>query len=303
MANTITHVKLTPTVADTGKATVTVNGTAVDSGQPSAAIALNVGTNTLTVQVTAEDTTTTKDYTVTITRAGREPTPGVPRVSLSASPNPVRPAAVPGDPDRVWQAEVTVTATLSRILSTVTVIPVTVTRTTSEQGDHGIRDSIVIGAGALTGWTTILVLEDRDAEDETFTVALNTARLPRPLTAGGTESVTVTIEDTDTAAAPAAAPANFTVTARARYLLLRWDKPTDRTTHYDIEYKTTAAPDQAATGRDPTTGWVSRYGYGTEDTTTRHITRLTSGTQYDVRVRAVNDTAPGPWATARTAPD
>ena len=74
VANDQTHVKLTPTVADTGKATVGVRkGTAgsfttVTSGSASGAIELDVGANTLVVRVTAEDTTTTKDYTVTVTR-------------------------------------------------------------------------------------------------------------------------------------------------------------------------------------------------------------------------------------------
>ena len=70
VANTITHAKLTPTTSHSA-ATVTVNGNAVTSGNASAAIALNVGSNNvITVQVTAEDTTTTKSYTVTITRQG-----------------------------------------------------------------------------------------------------------------------------------------------------------------------------------------------------------------------------------------
>ena len=65
--NTITHVKLTPTVQDTGKATVAVGGTTVTSGSQSDPIALSVGANPITVQVTAESGTT-KDYTVTVTR-------------------------------------------------------------------------------------------------------------------------------------------------------------------------------------------------------------------------------------------
>jgi hypothetical protein len=47
---------------------VTVNTIAVTSGSPSGAISLVVGTNTITVLVTAQDTTT-KTYTVTVTRA------------------------------------------------------------------------------------------------------------------------------------------------------------------------------------------------------------------------------------------
>ncbi len=68
VANSVTHVKLTPTVEHKGKATVTVEGAAVDSGADSEAIALDVGENALTVRVTAEDGVTTQDYTVTVTR-------------------------------------------------------------------------------------------------------------------------------------------------------------------------------------------------------------------------------------------
>ena len=72
VGNARTHLKLTPTVAATG-ATVKVGkqGTTlatVTSGQPSAAIELSVGSNAITVEVTAADTTTKKTYTVTVTR-------------------------------------------------------------------------------------------------------------------------------------------------------------------------------------------------------------------------------------------
>ena len=72
VTNSVTHVKLTPTV-NHSNATVKVGkqGTTlatVTSGMASSAIALSVGSNTLVVRVTAEDTTTTRNYTVTVTR-------------------------------------------------------------------------------------------------------------------------------------------------------------------------------------------------------------------------------------------
>ncbi|SOC19479.1 Ig-like domain-containing protein [Ureibacillus xyleni] len=75
--NSVSSITVTPTVEDTGKATVTVNG------QPSSAtVSLNVGSNTITVVVTAENGTT-KTYTITVQRAqsssggggGSTPTP------------------------------------------------------------------------------------------------------------------------------------------------------------------------------------------------------------------------------------
>ncbi|MFN4127706.1 beta strand repeat-containing protein, partial [Pannonibacter indicus] len=69
VGNAVTSLTVTPTVTD-ANATVTVNGNTVTSGNASGAINLNVGSNIITVVVTAEDGTTTETYTVTVTRAG-----------------------------------------------------------------------------------------------------------------------------------------------------------------------------------------------------------------------------------------
>ena len=70
--NNITHVKLTPTVTATGKATVKVGKAgslqSVNSGSASQAIALAEGANAILVEVTAQDTITKKTYRVNITR-------------------------------------------------------------------------------------------------------------------------------------------------------------------------------------------------------------------------------------------
>jgi hypothetical protein len=60
-------VTVTPTVA-AGGSTVTVNGNAVTSGSASPALALSVGSNTVTIRVTAQDAGT-KTYTLTVNRA------------------------------------------------------------------------------------------------------------------------------------------------------------------------------------------------------------------------------------------
>ena len=71
VANSISHVKLTPTVNDSS-ATVQVGTSAplttVDSGTASAAIALTAGANAIMVVVAAQDGITTKTYMVRITR-------------------------------------------------------------------------------------------------------------------------------------------------------------------------------------------------------------------------------------------
>ncbi len=71
----VESITVTPTVTDTDHATVTVNGVAVTSGQPSVAIDLNVGNTPISIIVTAEDTSVTQTYTVTVARA--VPAPGI----------------------------------------------------------------------------------------------------------------------------------------------------------------------------------------------------------------------------------
>jgi len=62
-----TSITVTPTTSD-ADASVKVNGTAVASGTASAALPLAIGSNVITTVVTASDGTTTKTYTVTVTR-------------------------------------------------------------------------------------------------------------------------------------------------------------------------------------------------------------------------------------------
>src|SRR5205085_331284 len=67
VANGISSITVTPTRAE-GTATIKVNGSSVTSGSASGAIALAVGANIITVLVTAGDGSTTRSYSITITR-------------------------------------------------------------------------------------------------------------------------------------------------------------------------------------------------------------------------------------------
>ena len=179
VGNAVTHVKLTPTVSDPAATVKVGRGTnlaAAASGFASAAMSLSVGENALKVEVTAEDGTA-RTYAVTVTR---QEAPVA--VSLSATPNPVR----EGSP-------VTVTATLAKALEEAVTIPLTVTRGTSEDGDHGSLASISLPAGFTSATGTVTTSSDDDGDDETFTVALGS--LSSGLTAGSTSSVQVTITD------------------------------------------------------------------------------------------------------------
>ncbi|MFJ7951950.1 immunoglobulin-like domain-containing protein [Lysinibacillus sp. NPDC096418] len=68
VANGVASLNITPTTADS-KATIKVNGTTVTSGQSSGPISLNVGPNAIIIEVTAENGTTKKLYTIIVTRA------------------------------------------------------------------------------------------------------------------------------------------------------------------------------------------------------------------------------------------
>ena len=142
------------------------------------AVALAVGENVLVVK-TLLASGQRQTYRVTVTR---QAAPAAVAVSLSATPNPVQ----EGSP-------VTVRATLAEALDEAVAVPLTVTRGTSEDGDHGSLASITIPVGGTSATGTITTVEDADGDDETFTVALGS--LPADLTAGTASSVRVTITD------------------------------------------------------------------------------------------------------------
>lgn len=203
VANSVSHVKLTPTAND-DDATVKVGKgsslTTVPSGSASGAIMLSVGSNILTIEVTAEDGATTQTYTVTVTReqAPPKPTPTptrtpTPAVSLSVEPRLV----TEGSP-------VTVTVRLSSTLSSSVTIPLTLSHLSAEDGDYGSLSSITISAGSTTGTGTVATNQDADTDDETFMIALG--ELPSTVAPGSPDSVMVKIQDDDESDATFADP-------------------------------------------------------------------------------------------------
>ena len=114
VAHTVTSLTLTPTATDRDHATITVGGVPAFSGDPSDGVDLRVGANAVPIVVTAQDGTTTKEYTVTVTRQARPVVPPPPqdrqpsfedatvaaqRYMVGAAVTPlVLPAATGGDP-------------------------------------------------------------------------------------------------------------------------------------------------------------------------------------------------------------
>ena len=70
VANSVSSVTVTPTV-NQANVTVKINGVAVTSGQASGSISLAVGSNTITIVVTAQDTATTDSYNINVTRSAQ----------------------------------------------------------------------------------------------------------------------------------------------------------------------------------------------------------------------------------------
>lgn len=86
--NAVATLSVTPTASQSDAAVqVRVNGGAfsgVPSGNASDALALNVGSNTVDIRVTAQDGSTTKTYTVTVTREAPSSNADLSSLSLSA---------------------------------------------------------------------------------------------------------------------------------------------------------------------------------------------------------------------------
>jgi len=124
VANAVTSITVTPTRTQ-ANATITVNGASVTSGSASGAISLSVGSNTITVVVTAQDGTT-GTYTVTVTRAA---------ITITAANVLIAAPAVGATPQTstssngqftttiTWSGTPTTFAAATAYTATVTVIP------------------------------------------------------------------------------------------------------------------------------------------------------------------------------------
>ena len=122
-----------------------------------------------------------------------EPVDSRPTVKLSVNPDRVREGGPVG-----------VSVLMSSGLAADVTIPVTVTRGTSEERDHGTLehggasgDGVLIPAGTCCRTALVYTHVDGDTDDETFTVALDAASLPASvrLDPDAPDSVTVTIVD------------------------------------------------------------------------------------------------------------
>ena len=201
---------------------------------------------------------------------------GPPTVSLSASPNPVREGT-----------SITITATLSRALSSDVTIPVTLLLGSAiDDGDVGTLSSITIRAGETTGTGNLATVADGDSEFEVFTVALG--ELPPSVEIGIPNSVRITITEGLPTRAPAR-PSISGVEPGNGTLTVTWIVPVGDPNGYDIQYKEESSStwsDVPAPGRNS----------ANQPLTTTTITGLVNGATYDLRVRARNLQGTGGWS-------
>ena len=166
VSNATASITVTPTVAD-ATATVTVNGVAVTSGNASGAIGLTVGTNPISVVVTAENGTTIKSYTVTVTRAGS----GDANLSaLVLSGGSLMPAFASATTSYTMSiaassSSITVTPTVSQANATVTV-----------NGTAVASGSASAALPMITGGNTVtVVVTAQNSSTKTYTVTVTRA--------------------------------------------------------------------------------------------------------------------------------
>jgi len=167
VSNATASVTITPATADPNT-TITVNGTITVSGSPSAPVALNVGNNTITTVVTAQDGTTTQSYTVTVTRAALA---NASLSNLAISSGTLSPVFASGTSSY--------TASVSNATASVTVTPatadpnatITVNGTKTASGSQSAPVALNVGNNTIT---TVVTAQDGITK-QSYTVTVNRA--------------------------------------------------------------------------------------------------------------------------------
>ena len=295
VANSISHVKLAPTVNESN-ATVKVGKgatlTAVSSGSESGAIALDVGANAVTVELTAQDGTTTKTYMVRITRQDAN-----------------------GQP--IWAATLTAENLVTTLFGCNNGSPIACSDTSRLTDDTFVLNGTTHTVASITinsGDLNFAISSSSSAALREYSLHVGGEMFPLHMAVSGSWSTAqtwsagqvlpVTLQRA-AAVAPDGAPTDLLLGQEPGKLIAIWTAPTDTGSRpisgYDVQYKLTSATDEAATtAGDPSTGWVDAVHSGI--TARGAITGLTDDTSHDVRVRAVNEAGGGPWVTGMGTP-
>jgi gliding motility-associated-like protein len=152
VSNAVSSVQVTPVTQDP-TSTVTVNGTSVTSGTASAAIPLNVGDNTITTVVTAFDGSSSRTYSIKITRAVNALL-----ATLTFSPR-ITIATVSGPDYRDYTATVNNTTSLVMVTPVLQDLTSTVTVNSNTVASGTASASIPLNVGVNT-ITTVVTAQD-----------------------------------------------------------------------------------------------------------------------------------------------
>jgi gliding motility-associated-like protein len=172
VATDTTSVTLTPTTVDP-LAMIKVNGKKVTSGAASAVIPLVYGPNTITTVVTAQDGTTIKTYTLTLTRAPLTALNNAHLKALQLSSGTLSPVFIPGKTNYTASVSnstksITITPTTSNALATVTVNGIPVASGTASAslplaiGPNTITTIVTAQDGITTRTYTVIVTRISD---------------------------------------------------------------------------------------------------------------------------------------------
>ena len=273
VANGIDTVTLTATKNDSNATVVIASDD--NTGTPGVAeLDLIVGSNTLTVTVTAQDGTTEREYTITVARAG------APGVTVSKTALTVTEQDTTGDGYTValdTEPTANVVVTVAGHSGTdVTPNPATLTFTAS---NWDAAQTVTVTAG-----------DDADTTDDTVALTHSAASADSGYGGIAIDEVAVTVSDNDTARVT-----GLTVTPGNARLVTNWTA-VDNATGYKVQWK--------SGGQNYNTG--SRQSTVTSGSTTSHtITGLANGTEYTVRVSATrtgaNDGPPSAEETGTPA--
>jgi gliding motility-associated-like protein len=179
VANNVSSFTVTPTLAD-ATASIKVNTTAVPSGNTSGNIPLNVGANTITITVTAQDGTI-NTYTLTVTRT---PSAIAALSALSISAGALNPAFDTGTTSYTatvvqGTASVSFTPTLTDATATVNINGITATNSVASAGQPLVvgNNTINVTITAQDGTTikTYTVIVNRPGAVQTINFAALTA--------------------------------------------------------------------------------------------------------------------------------
>ncbi len=184
----VSSVTVTPTDNES-HATGTVDGTAVDSGTESSAVSLTAGDTTdILVVVSAEDTSVTKTYTVSVTRAGSS---DATLSALTVSDGTTNVALTPA----FDSSKTAYTAEVAHSVSSVTVTP-TVNESNATVAVNGsavdsgtASQAISLTAGQSTDVNVVVTAQD-GVTTRTYTIAVTRPRAPSASSITATASAT-----------------------------------------------------------------------------------------------------------------